>query len=238
METSRGCPHGCEFCLASLDKKVRRFPPEAIHEAMDKLWQRGARSFKFVDRSLDARTAETVLGFFAPLAAQRPFIHLELVPDRMPSNLLDLLAPFEPGCVQLEAGVQTFNPEIAARIGRIQDPDVVEANLRTLLRTTGAHIHADLVAGLPGEDMKSFAAGFDRLSAIGVHEIQVGILKRLRGAPIARHDREWDMRYNPRPPYEILSTGQVTYPEMQGLKRFSRYFDMVCNSGVFTPLVP
>ena len=43
------------------------------------------------------------------------------------------------------------------------------------------HLHADLIVGLPGETLESFAAGFDRLVALGPQEIQVGILKRLRG---------------------------------------------------------
>ena len=102
------------------------------------------------------------------------------------------------------------------------------------------HIHADLIAGLPGETLDSFAAGFDRLVALGPQEIQVGILKRLRGTPIIRHDVEWGLTWHPQPPYEILCNRLIDFPTMQRLRRFAKYWDLVGNSGNFrhaTPLI-
>src|SRR5204862_6159966 len=98
--------------------------------------------------------------------------------------------------------------------------------------------HADLIAGLPGETVESFAAGFDRLVALGPQEIQVGILKRLRGTPIVRHDVEWQMVYNPHPPSEILQTKLIDFATMQKLRRFARYWDLVGNSGNFAETTP
>jgi hypothetical protein len=114
----------------------------------------------------------------------------------------------------------------------------VEESLRFLRLETGVHVHADLIAGLPGEDEKSFAAGFDRLLALGPQEIQVGILKRLRGTPISRHDNQWKMVYSPYAPYEVLQTGAIDFPAMQRLKRFARIWDIVGNSGNFVQTLP
>jgi hypothetical protein len=129
---------------------------------------------------------------------------------------------------------------VAARIGRKQDNARAEENLRFLRTNTGVHIHADLIAGLPGEDLASFAAGFDRLVALGPHEIQLGLLKRLRGTPIVRHDQTFSMVYAPHPPYEILSTSTIDFPTMRRLSRMARFWDMIANSGRFlrtTPLI-
>jgi hypothetical protein len=109
-----------------------------------------------------------------------------------------------------------------------------------LRNQTRVHIHADLIVGLPGETVESFAAGFDRLIALGPQEIQVGILKRLRGTPIIRHDQEWQMVYNAHPPYEILQNRLLDFAMMQRLRRFAKYWDLVGNSGNFvgaTPLI-
>jgi hypothetical protein len=95
------------------------------------------------------------------------------------------------------------------------------------------HIHADLIAGLPGESLESFAAGFDQLVALQPQEIQVGILKRLRGTPIIRHDSEWQMLYDPSPPYEILQNRLIDFSTIHILRRFARYWDLVGNSGNF-----
>lgn len=234
-EASRGCPFACEFCLSSLDKEVRYFPLPALFEAWETLLERGALRFKFTDRTfnLDPARASAILGFF--LERYRPglFLHFEIVPDRFPEELYALVKKFPAGSLQLEAGVQTFNEGVAARIGRRQDNAAAERNLLRLRKETEAHLHADLIVGLPGEDLASFAAGFDRLAALGPQEIQVGILKRLRGAPIARHGEEWKMVYSPEPPYELRQNGLLDFFTMQRLRRFARYWDLVANSGTF-----
>jgi hypothetical protein len=100
------------------------------------------------------------------------------------------------------------------------------------------HIHADLIVGLPGEDLASFGRGFDRLVALQPQEIQVGILKRLRGTPIVRHDAEHGMVYSSHPPYEILQNRQLDFATMQRMRRFARYWDLIANSGNFVEATP
>jgi hypothetical protein len=156
----------------------------------------------------------------------------------LPESLREIIARFPRGALQFEVGIQTFNPEVGERIKRRQNYTRLEENFHFLRRETGVHIHADLIAGLPGETLESFAAGFDRLVALGPQEIQVGILKRLRGTPIVRHDAEWQMVYNPAPPYEILQNGCLDFPTLQRLRRFARYWDLVGNSGNFVETTP
>ncbi len=233
VEASRGCPFKCEFCLSALDKTAKPFPLERFLEAMGALYQRGARQFKFVDRTfnLDVRSASRILEFFLARLDDTLFLHFEIVPDHLPEALKALIVRFPAGSLQFEVGVQTFNPAVQALISRKQDNVRTETNLRWLRQNTQAHIHADLIVGLPGESMQSFADGFDRLLALGAHEIQVGLLKRLRGAPITRHTVAHGLRFNPLPPYEILVTESVDFENLRRLARFARYWDVVANSG-------
>jgi len=240
VEASRGCPFKCEFCLSSLDVPVRNVPIDAFLAQMQRLLDRGLRRFKFVDRTfnLNLNIGRAILEFFHDRYEPGLFLHFEMIPDRLPAALREPIGRFPPGALQFEVGIQTFNDDVAARISRRQDNAKVEENLRFLRRETGVYIHADLIVGLPGEDLDSFAAGFDRLVSIGPHEIQVGLLKRLRGTPIVRHDADWGMVYSPTPPYEILQTSSIDFPTMQRLRRFSRYWDLVANSGNFIETTP
>src|SRR6185503_15378060 len=165
-------------------------------------------------------TSRALLQFF--LERHRPglFLHFEMVPDRLPAALREVIAKFPPGALQFEVGVQTFNEQTGALIQRKQNYARLEDNFRYLRGQTGVHIHADLIAGLPGETIESFAAGFDRLVALGPQEIQVGILKRLRGTPISRHDAEFQMVYSPTAPYEILQTRDLDFQTLHRLRRF------------------
>jgi radical SAM superfamily enzyme YgiQ (UPF0313 family) len=240
VEASRGCPFRCEFCLSSLDVPVRAVPTQAFLGEMQKLFDRGLRQFKFVDRTfnLNLNVSRAILEFFLDRYVPGLFLHFEMIPDRLPEALRALIARFPPGSLQFEIGIQTFNEDVAALISRRQDNRKVEENLRWLHSSTGVHVHADLIAGLPGETVESFANGFDRLVALGPQEIQVGILKRLRGTPIVRHDAEWQMTYSPHSPYEVLSTKLIDFATLQRLRRFSRYWDLVANSGNFVETLP
>ncbi|MDO8774247.1 MAG: DUF4080 domain-containing protein [Burkholderiaceae bacterium] len=263
VEASRGCPFKCEFCLSSLDKTAWAFDLELFLGELSTLYARGARNFKFVDRTFNLKIDASVriLQFFldklnnAQVPAGPPqgelaptggsaareaasvgaslFVHFEVIPDHLPDRLKDMIARFPPGVLQFEVGIQSFNVDVQQRISRRQDNDKTVANLAWLVQQSNAHLHTDLIFGLPGESLASFGAGFDRLHALKPHEIQLGILKRLRGTPIARHTLEHGMVYDPLPPYQVQHTGVVSRPQMQRFVRLARYWDLVANSGRF-----
>jgi hypothetical protein len=240
VEASRGCPFKCEFCLSSLDKTAWAFEPERFLAALAVLYQRGARNFKFVDRTFNLKidNSLTILAFFLERLSPDLFLHFEVIPDHLPERLKEMIARFPPGVLQFEVGIQTFNPDVQQIISRRQDNTKTCENLSWLVTHSHAHLHTDLIFGLPGETLASFAAGFDRLFALGPDEIQLGVLKRLRGTPIVRHTASYGMVYAADAPYTVVQTQDVDVPTMQRFIRLARYWDLIANSGRFPQTLP
>ncbi|MDR2435089.1 MAG: DUF4080 domain-containing protein [Treponema sp.] len=275
VEASRGCPFNCEFCLSAVKpvlenagfETVREFPLEQFLDEMGALIRRGARTFKFLDRTfnLNLSRAKQIMEFFLDKIDEidnvdeskkekssgvytPPFtVHFEMVPLLFPLELRETIARFPPGALRIEIGIQTLNPAVSARIKRPADPERELETLRFLKEKTNAIIHADLIAALPGEDMASFGRGFDRLWAAlspepagaasnrpphSRSEIQLGILKLLPGAPIARHTESFGMRYNPSPPYEVLETAALPARDLDRIKNFARFWELIVNRGL------
>ncbi|MDR2798924.1 MAG: B12-binding domain-containing radical SAM protein [Treponema sp.] len=253
VESSRGCPWACAFCQSSVSQGVRVFPLDRVLKELKELLDRGARSFKFLDRSfnLDIPRAQRIMEVFLEYL-ERPepssipgkpllsplWVHFEMLPSRFPAELRKLLTRFPPGTLRLEIGIQTFNPTTAALISRPSDPEKELEVLAFLRDKTKAIVHVDLIAGLPGEDLGSFAEGFDRLWAVRPTEIQLGILKCLPGTPITRYNETYRMRYAKDPPYEVLETAALSTRDLDRIKNFARFWELIVNRGAFARLLP
>lgn len=240
VEASRGCPFKCEFCLSSLDETAWPFPLPNVLAALDELYARGARNFRFVDRTFNLRSdiSSAILDFFLLRLHDKLSLHFELVPDKLPTKLREKIALFPPGVLQLEVGIQSFDPQVQARISRRQNNQKARDNLIWLRQHSHAHLHTDLIFGLPGEGLEQFADSFDQLVALNPHEIQLGLLKLLPGTPIARHNEKHHMIYDSTPPYRVLSTDCVDFATVQRIERMARHWDLIANSGRFQTLLP
>jgi len=240
VEASRGCPFKCEFCLSSLDKTAMPFDLDTFLKEMDSLYTRGARNFKFIDRTFNLKvsTSVAILEFFLQRMSDDLYLHFEVIPDNLADKLKAVLIKFPANSLQFEIGVQTFDTRIQKLISRKQNNQKTRENLLWLRENTGAHIHADLIFGLPADNLENFAKSFDQLVGLKPQEIQLGILKRLRGAPINRHTDQYQLRYNPKAPYNILSTRDIDFTTMQRVNRFARFWDMIGNSGRFHETLP
>ncbi len=239
VEASRGCPFSCEFCLSSIDEKVRNFDTNKLLEAFETLWNRGVRNFKFIDRTfnLNVHIANRFLDFF--LSKEPPyFVHFEVIPDHFPDTIKEKISRFPAGSLQLEIGIQTLDPAIANTIGRPLRLEKIKQNIGFLHHKTKAHMHLDLIVGLPGESLAGFGNNLNVLCALTDSEIQIGILKKLSGTVMGRHDAQYGMIYSDTPPYDILQNDRLSFKEIQKMKRFARFWDLIYNSQNFKNTFP
>ena len=255
VETSRGCPFSCAYCQAYSSCGNRAFPLDNICKEIEDLVVRGAKKIKFLDRSFNLNNdrAAAILEFLLSLFKENDLhsicFHFELLPFRISPKLKEILGRFPANSLRLELGIQTFNIETAKLIKRpftsLEMNEEAE-NLEYLRYNTNAILHVDLIAGLPGESMLSFKNGFDRLWRILNHkdkntnnkfEIQLGILKGLPGTDILKLKESMNMRYSDIAPYEVLETGVMSFEEINSLKNFARFWELLVNRNPFPSII-
>jgi len=243
IETSRGCPYGCTYCLSSLDKTVRLTEPTVVETVFERLIAADLRQVKLVDRTFNIQPerARAIWRFLIERHRQAPFrtnFHFEIMADRLEPEDLALLATAPPVLIQLEIGVQSTTPAVLEAIHRPCNWSRLSENVRQLRQQAPIHLHLDLIAGLPSETLAQFARSFDDVFALAPHDLQLGFLKVLPGSPMARQAAELGFKWSQEPPYEILASDAMTYADLAQLKDLEAVLDLFANSGKFAASLP
>lgn len=239
IESSRGCPFSCAFCLSGRCGKVRFLPVDRVKNEMLLLASRGAKTIKFVDRTFNcnSKRAVEILRFirdeYGKSIPTGVCFHFEIAADILTKELFGVISELPMGAVQFEVGIQSFNENTLKKINRKTDVDLVEKNVRRLLSFGNCHVHTDLIAGLPEEGYDSFKEGFNRAYSIGANMLQLGFLKILHGSPMGDNKDEYPCCYSSEPPYEVISTPYISAEELQLLHICENELERLYNSGRF-----
>lgn len=239
LETSRGCPYNCAFCLSGRCGTARFFSLDTAKENILRLANSGAKTVKLVDRTFNAdkkRAYEIFSFILSHYGNEIPDIvcfHFEIAGDILNDALIDLLATAPKGAIQLEIGLQSFNETTLASIHRKTDTQKLIRNIERLIAPRNIHIHIDLIAGLPYEDYESFADSFNKAFALMPDMLQFGFLKLLYGAPMRENPAAYPCAFEETPPYEVQSTPWLTETQLQKMHGIEDVFDRIWNSGRF-----
>lgn len=239
IESSRGCPFSCAFCLSGRCGKVRFQSLDRVKSEMVMLSDMGAKTVKFVDRTFNcnSKRAAELLSFirdeYGKSIKDDVCFHFEIAADILTEELFEVIARLPAGAVQFEVGIQSFNEETLKKINRKTNVDLVESNVKRLLSYGNCHIHIDLIAGLPLEDYDSFTQGFNRAYAVGAHMLQLGFLKVLHGSPMGENRESYPCVYSNHPPYEVISTPWINEDELSRLRICENELERLYNSSRF-----
>jgi radical SAM superfamily enzyme YgiQ (UPF0313 family) len=233
LETSRGCPYLCSFCLSALDKKVRYFEQDTTKKQIEQLVAAGAKRIKFVDRTFNLKPKQMQELMQWLIQFQSASFHFEVVADILTPDILAFLATVPEGLFQFEIGVQTTDDTTQDAIQRKQNNEKLFAAIAELSRQNKIHCHCDLIFGLPGETLEQMLESFKKVLALKPHELQLGFLKFLPGAPINSEIESHGYQFQSTPPYEIISNTLLSSDQLIYLKKFTEVFDMFYNSKRF-----
>lgn len=234
-ESSRGCPFRCSYCLSSVDKSLKFRSPELVKDELKRFLDSKIPQVKFIDRTFNCnhKHAGEIWRFIRDNDNGITNFHFEVAADLMNDEELELLGSMRAGQVQLEIGVQSTNIRTLTEINRPMDFGKVCEIVTKLKSGNNIHLHLDLIAGLPFEDMQSFRLSFNDVFALRPHQLQLGFLKVLKGSPMESGSEKYGLRYTEAAPYEVLQTRWISYGELTALKSVEEMVDIYYNSGQF-----
>jgi len=239
IETSRGCPYRCAFCLSGRCSPLRFFDIKQVKADILKLAVSGTKTIKFVDRTFNAKAdraneiLEFILSNYGTKIPEGTCFHFEIAGDILKESTMEILAKAPKGVFQLEIGMQSFNEETLKAINRKTDTKKLIENIKKLISFGNMHIHIDLIAGLTGEDIKSFERSFNIGYSLKANMLQMGFLKLLYGAEMRENKEKYPCRFNENPPYEVTSTPWLSNEEIVKLKKCEDALERMYNSGRF-----
>lgn len=235
-ESSRGCPFSCSYCLSSIDKTMDFRSVKRVCQELDFFLEQKIPQVKFIDRTFNCKKSHALPILQHILNHDNGFtnFHFEIAADLFDEDYFTILEKLRPGAVQLEIGVQSTHGKTIHEIGRKMDFKKVAAVIRRIYSWKNIHIHLDLIAGLPFEDLHTFQKSFNEVYALHPHQLQLGFLKVLKGSGMELHACEYNLLYTSLPPYEVLSTKWLTYDDVCHLKQIEEVLELYYNSGQFT----
>lgn len=233
-ETSRGCPFNCQYCLSSTTRGVRYLSMDRIRRDIKRFTDAGVKQVKLVDRTFncDINRSIEIMEYIIQLNSTVNF-HFEIAADLVDGRFLETVEKAPKGMFQFEIGIQSTNPETLSEIRRKTDFSKVASVVRRLVGFGNCHIHTDLIAGLPYEDLTSFEKSFNAVYELKSDMLQLGFLKLLKGSGIRERRRQYGMEHHNHPPYEVLKTRWLSYKELLLLKDIEYVLELYHNSGRF-----
>lgn len=217
IETSRGCPYKCEFCLASLDNKVRYLPMDTIKQQLLYLMERG-KTIKFLDRTFNIKKDFTLEIFRFILEHRKPgnVFQFEITADILHPEIITFIREnIPPGLLRFEIGIQTVNQKANLEVSRKQNFEKTVSIIRQV--EDFVELHLDLIVGLPLDYYEDIKYSFEEVFKLFAPELQLGFLKFLKGTPVREKYEQYDFVFDPLPPYQIIKSKFLSETELANI---------------------
>ncbi|MCF7926642.1 MAG: B12-binding domain-containing radical SAM protein [Candidatus Izimaplasma sp.] len=235
IESGRGCPYNCSFCLSSLEKTVRFFKAGDVKQAIRYLMDQGATTIKFLDRSFNVSTQTlNILNYIIENDNNSTVFQFEITGDVLdPAIIEHLNTHARKGLFRFEIGIQSLNKTTNILTGRSQNNQRLIQNIHTIKSAGKIHLHLDLIAGLPQQSLTQFKKTFNTVFKLGAKELQLGFLKLLRGTALRKKADKFGYKFDKHAPYQIKETNDLSPDDLETIHLVEQMLEIYHNKGLF-----
>ncbi|MEE1037906.1 MAG: DUF4080 domain-containing protein [Eubacterium sp.] len=234
-ESTRGCPYNCSYCMSSIDKKVRPLPIDRVKDELNFFLEKKVKQVKFLDRTFNWNKERSYEIFQYLIENDNGLtnFHFEICAENMTEETIDLIGTARKDLFQFEIGIQSTCQETLKSVDRLSDVDLLLGKIEKLIALRNCHIHVDLIAGLPFENLERFKKSFDDVYNLGADALQLGFLKLLKGTKIRKEEENYGFVYDEKAPYQIIKNDFLSAKDLNLLKRVENVLDEFYNKGGF-----
>ncbi|MGF6375281.1 radical SAM superfamily enzyme YgiQ (UPF0313 family) [Clostridiales Family XIII bacterium PM5-7] len=238
-ESARGCPFQCSYCLSSLETSMRMLSLERTFRDLRYFLFHEVKQVKFIDRTfnINGDRAFEIWQYLIHNDNGKTNFHFEICGELIEDRHLQLLSKARKGLFQLEIGIQSTNANTLKAVDRSEHIQKTLERVEKLVELGNMHIHVDLIAGLPEEGYKSFAASFNQVYALGADNLQLGFLKLLKGTKIRKQAETYGYVYRDEAPYELIANHHMSAIDLVKLKMIEHVLDLYDNKGGFSKTI-
>lgn len=236
IETSRGCPYHCSYCMGGLDNKLRFFDLEEVKRNLLYLINRGAKIFKFLDRTFNAHKKNFIelIDFICENHKENNSFQFEITGDLLDEDIINYINTKAPkGLFRFEIGIQSTNKLANEAVYRIQNNEKLFKNIRLIQDAKVIDLHLDLIAGLPKENYASFKNTFNEVLSLRPKELQLGFLKLLKGTRLYKDKDMYGYVFNEKAPYDIVYNDFMSVDDIKNIHIAEDAFEIYYNKDTF-----
>ncbi len=221
IQTARGCPYHCTFCVSGKDSwnRVKTFDMDRVKAEIDYIGEHAVnKGLRLADENfgLLKRDVEIAEYFMHKRRTTGRPISVSVYTDKHPTDRVKeinlMMRDLTPFCISC----QTLTYDVLQNIKRVNLKDEKVTAAVEFAQSNDLMLVSEMIFALPGETVESFMASIDRLIDLRFESIAISQLRILKGTEMDYpEDRQ---KYDVETMFAMSENGYTDHEELENIE--------------------